>query len=169
MILNVPRCSLWSSATSISDSIFLFKNHADNNYSTVSFSPHHFIVFFLTSLVEFHSSIVFLGARKLVSSKHFCNGDSTIGVIIVSVHSISDAEKKKLCLGERSILSSFFFFLSINCFQWEQSCWGKCIVSTMLKQTIFNRNCPKSYWQTLRPTTTTKQNKGEGLPLKKNC
>ena len=70
---------------------------------------HIILCFFLTSLVEFHSSIVFLGARKLVSSKHFCNGDSTIGVIIVSVHSISDAEKKKLCLGERSILSSFFF------------------------------------------------------------
>ena len=72
---------------------------------------HIILCFFLTSLVEFHSSIVFLGARKLVSSKHFCNGDSTIGVIIVSVHSISDAEKKKLCLGERSILSSFSFFI----------------------------------------------------------
>ena len=119
MFLDVPYGAVLPPSQMV---FFLFKNHADNNYSTVSFSPHHFIVFFLTSLVEFHSSIVFLGARKLVSSKHFCNGDSTIGVIIVSVHSISDAEKKKLCLGERYILSSSFFFLSINRFQWEQSC-----------------------------------------------
>ena len=37
--------------------------------------------------------------------KHFCIGNPIIDVIIVSVHSISDAEKKKLCLAGENLHS----------------------------------------------------------------
>ena len=56
-------------------------------------------------VVPIRSSIIFSDERK-TEWKHFCIGNPIIDVIIVSVHSISGAEKKKLCLGK--ISSSVF-------------------------------------------------------------